>query len=302
MVIHTLRRVVIVGLLTTAIVNSAPAVADSGPALQLGDGKVSTDAPKVGWIYACRILTGGGGASGPTPWITGNLWYPELKPSVQGANQWSQASVKFSTTSEKRVIKTAGVPTNATTGNFPIATTDPAYQYDRNPNTVRAGSYSVSVAKNPKVAAKPGCLSLGPIGYSVNGVAIFNGLDGENRDAVAHEMQDVCGGHPERTGQYHYHSGSSCIAKKSATKATLIGYALDGFGIYFENDSSGKSLTNADLDTCHGRVSNVIFDGKLRKMYHYVATAEYPYTLGCYKGTPVTIAQAQPGPPGPPRP
>lgn len=282
---RVLRYLALVGLIAATVATGSSAIAVTGPALPLGDGLVTTQAPKAGWIYACRIMSGGGGANGPTPWIVGDLWYPNSKPSVQGTVRWSEGKVAFSATSGKRVIKTAGVPTNATTGTFPISPSDPAFQYDRNPNSIRPGSFTVSVPKSPKVASKPSCLSLGPIGYSLNGVAIFNGLDGENRDAVAHEVQDVCGGHPERTGQYHYHSGSACIAKKSANSATLIGYALDGFGIYFENDSSGKPLTNASLDVCHGRVSKVKFDGKVQKIYHYVATAEYPYTLGCYKGT-----------------
>lgn len=278
-----------------ALTVGSSATAATGPSVALGDGKTTTASAKAGWIYACKIMTGGGGASGATPWISGNLWYPDLKPSVQGAVKWTQASISVGSLTSKRVIKTTGLPTNATTGTFPIATTDPAYQYDKNPNSIKAGNYSVSVPLNPKIAAKPTCLSLGPIGYSLNGVAIFNGLDGENRDAVAHEIQDVCGGHPERTGQYHYHFGSKCITKKSTSQATLIGYALDGFGIYFEQDSSGKSLTNAALDECHGRVSKVMFNGKLQSIYHYVATQEYPYTLGCYKGTPTLTASTTTG-------
>ncbi len=30
------------------------------------------------------------------------------------------------------------------------------------------------------------------------------------------------------------------------------------------------------------------WDGATVDLYHYVATAEYPYTVGCYRGTPVT--------------
>lgn len=31
-----------------------------------------------------------------------------------------------------------------------------------------------------------------------------------------------------------------------------------------------------------------MFHGTLQTIYHYHATREFPYTLGCYKGTRVT--------------
>jgi hypothetical protein len=33
----------------------------------------------------------------------------------------------------------------------------------------------------------------------------------------------------------------------------------------------------------------VSWNGEQVSMYHYVATLEYPYTVGCYRGTPVRI-------------
>ncbi len=70
-------------------------------------------------------------------------------------------------------------------------------------------------------------------------------------------------------------------------QAKLVGFALDGFPIYNGRDEDGKRLTNADLDKCHGRTSVVKLDGEKVKTYHYEATLEYPYTLGCFRGTPV---------------
>ena len=48
-------------------------------------------------------------------------------------------------------------------------------------------------------------------------------------------------------------------------------------------------LTNKDLDECHGTTSKVWWDGKYVKMYHYVLTAQFPYSLGCFRGTPVKL-------------
>jgi hypothetical protein len=133
------------------------------------------------------------------------------------------------------------------------------------------------------------------IGVALNGVAIFNAFDAGGRDAVAHEVQDLCSGHPERSGEYHYHGPSPCLPSETGNE-TLVGYAIDGFGIYSLYDAKGRELTNADLDACHGRTSEVDWDGKRVTMYHYVLTREYPYTIGCFRGTPVALPRQ-----GPPR-
>jgi hypothetical protein len=119
-----------------------------------------------------------------------------------------------------------------------------------------------------------------------NGVLLFNALDDAGRDAVAHETQDTCDGHPDGKERYHYHNVASCIRSRSTSSSTLVGYALDGYGIYVERDGRGNLPTNADLDSCHGRTSQVEWNGKQAKIYHYDATLEYPYTVGCYHGTP----------------
>ena len=38
-------------------------------------------------------------------------------------------------------------------------------------------------------------------------------------------------------------------------------------------------------DACHGRVSKVLWNGKQQTIFHYDATIEYPYTIGCFEGT-----------------
>jgi hypothetical protein len=131
---------------------------------------------------------------------------------------------------------------------------------------------------------------LGPIGVSTDGVVFFDALDDGGRDAGAHEIQDSCGGHPQASGAYHYHTYSPCLLSPTSARrgsSTLIGYALDGYGIYIERDSLGNLPTDKDLDSCHGRTSAVTWDAKRVVMYHYDITTEYPYTLGCFHGTEV---------------
>ncbi len=52
---------------------------------------------------------------------------------------------------------------------------------------------------------------------------------------------------------------------------------------------AGKTLTNADLDECHGHTHAVMWDGTMQTIYHYHFTAEFPYTVSCYKGSPVRV-------------
>jgi hypothetical protein len=248
--------------------------------LTLGDGKVSTTTPQKGLILVCRIVTGGGGAFRTGEWIQETTWDLTKKITVSGEVSWSNAKIEITLEGANRKIAGNALPKHPT-GVFPIARTDKAFEYDRNPNSIREQNLNYTLAANPGEASRPGCVSLGTIGVALSGVAIFNGLDAENRDAVAHELQDKCGGHPERNGTYHYHGHSSCF---TGSNEGLVGYILDGFGIfnYMEN---GKEITNADLDECHGHKHRLNWDGKPTEIYHYHLTREYPYTIGCYKGT-----------------
>src|SRR5215208_2814893 len=249
--------------------------------LPLGDGRVSTTGARRGWIYACQTMQGGGGAFRDGSWIHADGTFDlTAKPTVDGAVAWPSARVRISRSGGRTRISGNGLPVKATTGVFPIGASDDAYQYDRNPNSIRAQSVSLTLPKARR-ASRPSCLNGGTVGYATNGVAIFNALDAENRDAVAHEIQDDCGGHPERSGSYHYHSGSACLTGRG-TRAKVVGWMLDGYPLVSE-----PGVTNDDLDACHGRTSTITISGKRVRTYHYNVTAEYPYTIGCFRGTPL---------------
>jgi hypothetical protein len=255
-------------------------------ALTLGDGKVSAE-PKRGYVYFCgSSFRGGGGAEHLGNWVHGATWDATQKISVQGNVSWPDASITIRASGNQRLIASNGFPDDHSTGIFPVQRSDPAFKIDRNPNPILTQAISLAVPLSPTVADRPGCLPMGVIGVMLNGVPFFNALDHDGRDAVAHEVQDHCGGHPEHTGEYHYHGPSECM-KGMTDNNTLIGYALDGFGIYSMYDENGNELNNNDLDACHGRVSRIKWDGKEIEMYHYVLTREYPYTVGCYKGVAI---------------
>jgi len=283
-------RVVIVMALVAAAGGTASAAIGYGgainpKALPLGDGKYTTSGPKRGDIYSCGPHNGGGGAQVNGPWIHGKTWDSTAKVTVDGSVHWKSV-LKIAVSGSKLRITGNGLPSH-TTGVYPVAASDDAYQYDRNPNSIRAQSLSYSLPASPKAAAKPSCIA-GPIAVMLTGALLYDGLDAEGRDAPAHEVQDHCDGHPDPTGSYHYHSLSPCA--KVGKSATLVGYALDGFGIY----AGGKAVSTADLDVCHGTTSVVPWRGKKVRIYHYVMTADYPYSLGCFRGTPVRTR-----PPGP---
>ena len=262
-------------------------------AIPLGDGKVSTT-PKVGYVDSCTTNFRQGGAEHAGPWIQRNTWDSVTKPAVEGAVSWPSARFKARKSHGRRVVSFNDLPTDHTTGVFPISSSDPAYAYDRNPNQIVAHSTTWKLPLHPKKARKPSCTSLGPIGVLKDGVLLFNGLDAAGRDAAAHEVQDSCDGHPDGAGEYHNHDIPSCVlAKTRKGRSTLVGYALDGYGIYVQKNKHGKLPTDASLDACHGKTSKVRWNGKTRRIYHYVATLEYPYTVGCFHGTPIAVSRVR---------
>ncbi len=264
-------------------------------AIPLGDGKISTS-PRVGYVDSCTASFRGGGAQHSGPWIntaTGT-WDEKAKLAVTGDHLWPSASFQVSVLGSTRVITTNDLPVNLPTGTFPISPSDPAYSYDHNPNSVLAHSYTYDLPANPVPAAHPSCTGLGPIGVTTDGVLLFNALDAGGHDAGAHEVQDSCHGHPNGQDAYHYHSISGCLAHAEPGTSVLVGYALDGYGIYAEWNAQGNLPANADLDACHGRTSTVLWDGKKTTMYHYDVTLEYPYTVGCFHGTPVPTHHGRP--------
>jgi len=248
--------------------------------LPLGDGHV-TDHPATGNVYACQMVFRGGGARHAGDWIHGDTWNPAEKPHVRGRVFWPEASFNLFPQGDALRVESNGLPVRQPTGEFPISPTDTVYRYDTNPNAIRAQQLAFDIPLAPARAGEPGCLPMGMIGFTVTGVALYNALDDAGRDAAAHEVQDLCDGHPQASGQYHYHSTSPCLP--GAQGDTLVGWALDGYPILGMRDVRGTLLTNADLDACHGRAERVQV-GERTYDYGYRLTREYPYTLGCFTG------------------
>lgn len=264
--------------------------------LPVGDSFVRTTSAGVGYAFMCSAGNpGAGGATAKGPWFNadGLTWNSLSKLVVSGVVTWVSnfAAVLSGNT---RNATGNGLPAH-TTGTFPVPASDPVYAYDRNPNSISAQAIAWGLPGNPVVNSIPTCLNGGAIGVLLTGVRLFAPTDALNRDAVAWEAQDNCQGHPERSGQYHYHSISSCLSQGTATRdaagqhSPLVGYAADGFGIYGNLGEGGIALTNAALDECHGHTHAVTISGAAVVQYHYHKAFEFPYALGCYRGTPATV-------------
>lgn len=270
------------------IVNTWVGPAADLTALPIGTELVSTAGASVGGLYVCDGGNpNGGGAFAVGPWIdeAAGTWDLTGKVYVEGEITWPMAEYSETVEGDTRRIVSNGLPVDTMSGTFPIASDNPAFSYDRNPNTIAESTIDVSLPVAPAVADTPTCLSKGTIGVFRNGVAAFASVDAMNRDAVAYETQDSCDGHPEMSSTYHYHNVPACLVKSTSGSSSVVGFALDGFPIVVERDANGDLPTNADLDECHGRTSPILLNGEVVTTYHYSATYEFPYFIGCYRGT-----------------
>jgi len=252
--------------------------------LPIGDGKYVTDGVKVGYVYACsgyasNLKNSQGGAGSRGPWFANNNTEYDInkKLHVAGSVAW-QGSFSNNVAGSLRSISTNDLP-NHTSGVFPISTSDPAYAFDRNPNSIKAQTLSYSLNASPSYGT-PNCMG-GEVGVMLSGVALFNGFDAGGRDAGAWEIQDSCSGHPQKDGEYHYHTLSSCI--KDTSVQTVIGFALDGYPITGPKVGDKNILTTSDLDECHGISSQIVLDTKTVSSYHYVMTQDFPYSVSCFR-------------------
>lgn len=250
--------------------------------LEIGDGKYSTS-PQVGYVFSCQTNFNGQGATGTGTWMNGDgTWNALMKAVVDGSVSWPH-SFTVSVQGDQRVLTGNGLP-NHTTGNYPISSSDDAYAVDRNPNSISEQNVTLTLPANPTVAAQANCVG-GEVGIMLSGIPLFNAFDAMGQDAGVHEVQDNCDGHPQQSGVYHYHTLSDCLTDTATGHSALMGYAFDGFGIYGYYGEDGVEVTNEDLDECHGHTHAIEWDGQVVEMYHYHATHEFPYTIGCFKGT-----------------
>lgn len=91
---------------------------------------------------------------------------------------------------------------------------------------------------------------------------------------------DDAGGHVNGVTGYHYHAatGKSTKIKQTDGHAAMIGYAMDGYGMFELLDESGKESTDLDVSRGH-------YDTK--RGYHYhVASAGSNSFIKSFRGLP----------------
>jgi hypothetical protein len=238
-----------------------------------------------------------------TPWLQGNNVVLSKIDTVPGKVKMKSV-FKITETKNTRTLKGNGIP-SFEVGTFAIPKNSPSYKYyaalpaygyaNAAEIPIKPYHLELTVPKNPKIAAKPSCFDQLTIGVATVGAAWHAeiALDalGNALDPNAALPTDRCFGHPYQE-QYHVHGYSwKCMDQgKPGQASPLVGYARDGFGIYGPRGADGKLVTNAQLDECHGRVGEVMWNGKKQRIYHYVLNNEYPYSVGCFRGTPQKFA------------
>jgi hypothetical protein len=163
--------------------------------------------------------------------------------------------------------------------------------FNLNPNRISSQNISITVPLNPASASNKQATSLGPIGISVNGVVFYNQYAGPNNQALTNEINsfDQFLGHPQNSGQYHYHVEPTSLTGQLGNDA-FLGVLADGFPVYGPVEN-GQTITNSDLDVYHGHTSATVdFPAGI---YHYHVTPnEDPYINGNgFYGTPGNITQ-----------
>lgn len=147
---------------------------------------------------------------------------------------------------------------------------------------------TVLIPVEPVSVANPDQIGRNHVGLTLNGVILeapapVDAILSANTIAAF----DDCGGHINPVEGYHYHAATGCTeaTNEEDGHAALIGYALDGYGIYAMLSPSGEE--DFDLDECRGHTDDV-------RGYHYhVASAAENMFIGCFYGETGSISAAE---------
>ncbi len=124
------------------------------------------------------------------------------------------------------------------------------------------------------------------VGVSLSGV-VYEPPAPTHAILAAHTIAafDDCGGHVNPHVGYHYHAATGCSAEHAQTDghSPLIGYAIDGFGMYARHTGTGAAPT--DLDACGGHEDTV-------RGYHYhVGEPGENQILACHFGATGSVTE-----------
>lgn len=159
-----------------------------------------------------------------------------------------------------------------------------------------AGDESVVITMllpvDPVMAETPTDLgTVAKVGVALDGVPIF--ADAPSIQSTGNmPALDLCGGHIDPGGWYHWHAtatdidtafhteGVSASCGLPQDRTALFGYGFDGFAIYGSAEFNGDAPTG--LDACNGHIGATSQDGA--PVYHYHASESFPNLPGCLVG------------------
>jgi len=232
-------------------------------------------------------------AASPSTTNTNSVTIPAVYNKIYGVQSMTNDGTYIT-------IKTNGLPdhksayyasTNALYESY-SGTTFGGNTFAKNPNTISSQSLTFKIPVNPAAATSHAATSLGPIGVALNGVPLYNQYAGPNDQVLTTEIAsfDQYYGHPQQTGQYHYHVEPLYLTTVKSTKSGLMGFLLDGFPVYGPQEESGSTVVSSDLDAYHGHTHATV--DYPAGIYHYHFTSDSPYMNGSgYYGTAGTVTQ-----------
>ena len=173
------------------------------------------------------------------------------------------------------------------------------------------GETRVSIPTNTTKPPFQGVIGVLTTGVPIYSVAVRKSL--VSRQAVeedafmdvragASDIEDFCGGFVDVDGIYHVHRLPRRVvwAQRDGDRARCglphddqeppgrhseqLGYMLDGFPIYGPRDANAQPTRDL-LDECGGHEATT--EGE-PSGYHYHFTDEYPFSIECFRGCPLT--------------
>jgi hypothetical protein len=257
---------------------------------------VNHRAVKAGGLLTCKAPKPGGLTR---PWISKRRWFPEARPQVGGSVRWPQAGFSLAVEGERFAARSDGIPRGTPSGSFPLPAGDPAAPYvGAGPIVPHAvsGSLPLPRAGTPK---RTGCVSPKAIGIALNGVPLLAPVDRRGRDLAARAPVDRCGGTLTDEGIYGYLAGAPCLdTGASGEHSPPVGYTRAGIYLFGSRGAGGRVVRSTKLDACHGHTHRITVNGVTSRAYHYHQTAEFPYTVGCFRRKPAPLSLAPRSPSG----
>jgi hypothetical protein len=236
---------------------------------------------------ACKKSNDATGSSGGTTSQTVPAVYAKIYGASSITSDGTYITIKSNGTPDHKSVY---YPTSNSLYESFSGTTFGGNTFNKNPNSIASQNLTFKIPLNPAVATTHAATPLGPIGISLNGVPFFNQYAGPSQPLTNEVVSfDKYWGHPQQSGQYHYHVEPLYLTTVKVTKSSLLGFLLDGFPVYGPEEN-GSPVTNAMLDAYHGHtLATADFPNGI---YHYHVNNTDPYINGSgFYGTPGTVSQ-----------